>query len=415
MRRAEVMAQGPQAAAYAPPASPPPVGGAHPLYAGGGLAPTPPPQPVYAPPPQPAYPPAPAAYAQPGAWGAPAPTTRGVPPAPGPFADTGPLGASSRAAAPQGFAPPPPPAPARSSGERAPAARSAPVAPPPPAAPRDTHGVEPSPIEGYQIFDRLGEGSMGTVYSARSLDTGEVCVLKTIKFDGSSKDAIFFIREAQTGTKLKHPSIVRVLDFGEAGGILFLAMEFVGGGSLLDRIKRQGPLTNREAHAHLAAMADALEYAGKKKFVHRDIKPANILLTTEGEPKLADFGLAKMMAESGAMALTKVGETRGTPIYMPPELLSNAADADGRADIYSLGATYYHALTGFHPFRANSVIEILRMVVEVDPQPIEERNPRVHPSLIQVIRRCMRKKKEERFQNAAELIAELQRIAPEIA
>ncbi|HVY60220.1 MAG TPA: serine/threonine-protein kinase, partial [Planctomycetota bacterium] len=200
----------------------------------------------------------------------------------------------------------------------------------------------------------------------------------------------------------------------EAGGILFLAMEFINGGSLLDRIKRQGPLSNLEALAHLQQLADALEYAGRKKFVHRDIKPANILLTPEGTPKLADFGLAKMMAESSQMALTKVGETRGTPIYMPPELLSNAADADARADIYSLGATYYHALTGFHPFRANSVIEILRMVVEVEPQPIEERNPRVHPALADLIRRMMRKKKEERFQSAQDLMAELGRIAPEV-
>jgi pSer/pThr/pTyr-binding forkhead associated (FHA) protein len=280
--------------------------------------------------------------------------------------------------------------------------------------PRDTHQSDPSPIEGYQIFDKLGEGSMGTVYTARSLETGQDCVLKTVKFDGSPKDAIFFIRECQMGVKLRHPNIVSVIDFGEAGGILFLAMEYLNGGSLLDRIKRSGPLGNREALSHLIQLADAIGYASRKKFVHRDIKPANVLLTPDGSPKLADFGLAKMMAQQSDMALTKIGETRGTPIYMPPELLTNAADADTRADIYSLGATYYHALTGFHPFRANSVVEILRMVMEQEPQRILERNPSVHPELADIVENMMRKRKEDRYQNAEELATELNAIAPVI-
>ncbi len=318
------------------------------------------------------------------------------------------------AAAAGDFVPAPPVRPLAPTG-RAPPLHGGPTAPSVPAhagGGRDTQQEQPSPIEGYQIFDMLGEGSMGTVYTARSLETGEVCVLKTIKFDGSSKDAIFFIREAQMGMKLKHPNIVSVIDFGEAGGVLFLAMEYLTGGSLLDRIKRQGPVSNATAYNHLVQLAGALDYAGRKKFVHRDIKPANILLTGEGLPKLADFGLAKMMAAQNQAGLTKVGETRGTPIYMPPELLMNAADADGRADIYSLGATYYHALSGFHPFRANSVVEILRMVVEVEPQPIEERAPQVHPGLAIVIRKMMAKKREQRYQSSQELAEDLARLGP---
>jgi len=389
------------------------------------LTPTPAPAAMAPPPGGPSRPP----YAAP-----PEPTTRHLAPAAPVYAQAAPPAAPP--AAPAGAPPSPRPAPALGQiGTPTPTPTPAPTGIPQTASvprkdvlsqqapafpagqappPRETLGNEPSPIEGYQIFDKLGEGSMGMVYTARSLETGEVCVLKTIKFDGSSKDAIFFIREAQMGMKLKHPNIVSVTDFGEAGGTLYLAMEYVNGGSLLDRIKKGGPISNRTALDHLIQLADALDYAGRKKFVHRDIKPANILLTPESVPKLADFGLAKMMAAQNQAALTKVGETRGTPIYMPPELLTNAADADARADIYSLGATYYHALAGFHPFRASSVIEILRMVVEQDPPPIEGRNPAAHPALCAVIRRMMAKKREDRFQTPTDLAKELQRIAPEI-
>jgi serine/threonine-protein kinase len=263
-------------------------------------------------------------------------------------------------------------------------------------------------VQGYQIFDRLGEGSMGVVYTAQRTDTGELCVLKLIEFTGSAKDAIFFIREAQAGSRIKHPNVVETMDFGESNGFLYLAMEFIEGGSLLDRIKRGGPLTNREALDQLRQVADALAFAFKKKIVHRDIKPANILLTKDGRPKLADFGLAKTMQAAGSKGLTQMGEARGTPIYMPPEQLTTAADADQRSDIYSLGATYYHALSGHHPFRAPTVPEILRMVVTQPPVPIRDRNPTAHPAICATIERMMRKDPNDRYQTPEELAAALE-------
>jgi hypothetical protein len=288
--------------------------------------------------------------------------------------------------------------------------RVAPFAAPGPA-PVETAKQQPSPVEGYHVLDRLGEGSMGTVFLARRLETGEVCVLKTIKFSGSSKDAIFFIRECQAGLKLKHPHVVELLDFGESSGQLYLAMEYVDGGNLLDRIKSQGPVASRDALAQLRQICDALIFAAKKKIVHRDIKPANILLTRDGMAKLADFGLAKTMQAAGKQGLTQIGETRGTPIYMAPEMLMSASDADPRADIYSLGATYYHALTGQHPFRAPSVPEILRMVVQTEPVPIEERNPAADPALAAVVKKMMRKSPADRYQTPEELASDLDRIA----
>jgi pSer/pThr/pTyr-binding forkhead associated (FHA) protein len=265
-------------------------------------------------------------------------------------------------------------------------------------------------IEGYRIVRRLGEGSMGTAYLARSLETDAECVLKTIALGRRSETAIFFIREAQMGLKLRHPNIVRVLDFGESGGLLFLTMEYVEGGSLLDRIERAGPLGNAEALKHLIQLTNALADASHKKFVHRDIKPANILLTADGVPKLGDFGLAKMLSETQHAQLTRTGEARGTPMYMPPEILINAAGADTRADIYSLGATYYHALAGQHPFPPGSLSVVLKMVASTEPQRLEERNLDVHPGLAEVVRRMMRKRVEDRYPSPAALAEDLKRL-----
>jgi tRNA A-37 threonylcarbamoyl transferase component Bud32 len=276
-------------------------------------------------------------------------------------------------------------------------------------------GLEVSPIEGYEILGRLGEGSMGTVYKARRVETGEICVLKMMKISGNPQDAIFFIRECQAGMKLKHPNVVELLEFGESGGFLFLAMEYVEGGNLLDRIKRDGPLPQREALRQMREVCDALGFAFRKKIVHRDIKPANVLLAKSGQAKLADFGLAKTIKQAGAAGLTQAGEARGTPIYMAPEMLTSAGEADQRADIYSLGATYYHALCGQHPFRAPSVAEILRMVVQEEPPRLEERRPDLYPDLARMIRKMMAKKPADRFREPAELSAEIERIERAIA
>ena len=267
----------------------------------------------------------------------------------------------------------------------------------------------PAAIEGYEILGRLGGGSMGETYRARSVATGEPCVLKLCDFRERAKAAVFFVREVQAGLKLRHPNIVQVTDFGESGGVLFLAMELVEGGSLLERIQR-GPISPAEAVAHLSQLADALDYASGRRFVHRDIKPANILLTPEGRPKLGDFGLAKLLAQRRNATFTRTGEARGTPLYMAPEVITRAADADARADLYSLGATYYHALAGEAPFRSSSLAEVFRMAAERDPPPLEERNPAVPGALADVIRRLMRKDPADRYQTAAELAAGLDRL-----
>ncbi len=407
----------PAAQAPGPPPAPAPAP-AQGAYAHGPTAPhqaydpyaAPPAAPPAAPASAPAYAAAPAGAGPPGSpWPPPPPPPTGeYPPPYGAHVNAGVSAVAVAPAEPRAPAPgPPPPAPQRTppaGSVLAPGAARA--ASPPVAAPPhllETASAEPSPVEGYQIFERLGEGSMGTVYSAQRLETGEICVLKLIEFTGSAKDAIFFIREAQAGSRIKHPNVVETVDFGESNGFLYLAMEYIDGGSLLDRIKQRGPLTNRECLDQLRQVTDALSFAFKKKIVHRDIKPANILLMRDGTPKLADFGLAKVMQQAGTRGLTQMGEARGTPIYMPPEQLTGAVTADQRSDIYSLGATYYHALSGHHPFRAPTVPEILRLVVTSAPQPLRERNPAAHPAIVAVLDRMLKKDANERYQTPDEL------------
>ncbi len=265
-------------------------------------------------------------------------------------------------------------------------------------------------IEGYTLLRQLGNGSTGVAFLARPVGVEEPCVIKTIDFQGSSQTALFFIREAQTGLRMNHPSIVRVLDFGEAGGLLFLAMEYMEGGSLRERIERAGPLTSHDAMNHLIRIAGALEHAGRQRFVHRDIKPANILLTADGVPKLADWGLAKMVSSAEHARFTRTGDMRGTPMYMAPEVVLDGSRADLRSDVYSLGATYYYALCGEPPFAPTTLTQVLEDVLNVEPQPLEARNPEVHGGLARVIRRMMCKRLEDRYPDPSTLVHDLEEL-----
>lgn len=279
-------------------------------------------------------------------------------------------------------------------------------------APRDPgRRVPPAlpSIEGYTLLRLLGEGSTGSAFLARSSNTCDPCVIKTIDFEGSPQTALFFIREAQTGLRMSHPNIVRVLDFGEAGGLLFLAMEYLEGGSLRDRLER-GPLTSREAVDHLIQLAGALEHATRLRFIHRDIKPANILLTPDGVPKLADWGLAKMLSSTEYARVTRTGDSRGTPMYMAPEAVLEASRADIRSDLYSLGATYYHALAGEPPFAPASLGQVLDDVLGKEPEPLEIRRGGVPVALAAVIRRMMCKRPEDRYADPSEVVRDLRRL-----
>jgi tetratricopeptide (TPR) repeat protein len=269
----------------------------------------------------------------------------------------------------------------------------------------------PAPaIPGYEILGVLGGGGMGLVYRARHLRLNRLVALKVIRA-GSHASVTALVRfrhEAEAVARLQHPHVVQIYDVGEHHGLPYLALEFVEGGSLAQRINGT-PLPPQQAVQLLELLAGAIHFAHERNLIHRDLKPANVLLTADGTPKITDFGLAKSL-DSGAEA-TASGEILGTPSYMPPE----QADSKGRpigpaADIYALGAILYELLTGRPPFNAATVLETVAQVIADDPVPPRQLQPRTPRDLETICLKCLRKDPRQRYGSAAELTEDLRRF-----
>jgi eukaryotic-like serine/threonine-protein kinase len=215
-----------------------------------------------------------------------------------------------------------------------------------------------------------------------------------------------FIREARASAKLDHPNVVRGYAVGEAEGLYYFAMEFVEGESVQDTIDREGKLDVAEAARITADVARALVSAQSQNMVHRDIKPDNILVSKEGLVKLADLGLAKQMDDDSG--LTQTGSGFGTPFYMPPEQAMDAKHVDGRSDIYALGATLYHMLTGVVPFDGDTPMTVLTKKQSGTFKAARSHNDNVPPKLDLIIDKMMAVKPETRYQNCEELLLDLE-------
>jgi serine/threonine-protein kinase len=205
-------------------------------------------------------------------------------------------------------------------------------------------------LGGYELIRKLGEGGMGATYLARQVSMDRLVALKVLK-KGLAKKAGFverFVREAHLAGRLSHANIVQALDVGEAGGFHYLAMDYVEGQTASALIPSGGAMPEAQALDIALQVARALEAAHRQGIVHRDVKPENILVTAEGIAKLCDFGLAR--EAEGESGLTQTGTALGTPHYIAPEQARGEGGVDVRADIYSLGATLYHLVTGRTPF-----------------------------------------------------------------
>lgn len=215
-----------------------------------------------------------------------------------------------------------------------------------------------------------------------------------------------FVREGQLAVRLTHQSIVRVLDAGELDGHFFLVMEYVDGQNLLSLIREAGSLSVIRALEITQQLAQGLAYAhGQSGLIHRDVKPDNVLVAHDGTVKLADFGLAKVIAaEQPSLHCTVSGSALGTPSYMPPEQFTNARDVDHRADIFALGATLYHMLAGKVPFDGASFLEVQRKVEQTDPDPLPSHVPAYVVSLVE---RMMEKEAENRHPTYDALLEQL--------
>ncbi len=278
------------------------------------------------------------------------------------------------------------------------------------------HSPVPTPIvvpavSGYEIFGELGRGGMGVVYKARQLRLNRIVALKMILAGdhASPESALRFAAEAESIARLHHPHIVQIFAFGDCGGRPYIEMEYVAGGSLSDRLGgRSWPL--RDAARLVETLARAIHEAHRMGIVHRDLKPANILLSADGIPKIADFGLAKCLdIETG---LTRTEWIVGSPSYMAPEQAGPGATPIGAAvDVYSLGAILYHMLTGRPPFQAATVLETLEQVRLDEPIAPGRLRPKLPRDLVTICLKCLEKEPARRYTSAALLAEDLQRFA----
>ena len=269
--------------------------------------------------------------------------------------------------------------------------------------------AKPQMLGDYQLVRKLGQGGMGAVYEAVQTKLDRKVALKVLpqKFTSDSTFLERFQREAKAAAALNHPNIIQVHDIGKAGGIHFFAMELVDGESAQDRLKREGKLALEWALHIVRGAAEALRYAHQHQIIHRDIKPDNIMLTKEGQVKLADLGLAKKVG-GDTVGVTQTGAGMGTPYYMAPEQAEDARSVDHRADIYALGITLLHLLTGKRPFEGESAYNIVFAHVQ-KPLPTGEQLGTPLPAAVEAaIRKMAAKDPNERYQDYDSLIADLE-------
>lgn len=262
-------------------------------------------------------------------------------------------------------------------------------------------------IGHYSIVSELGRGGMGVVYKAHEESLNRFVALKVLGQHLSEDESYVerFKREAQSAAALNHPNIVQVYSIDDFDGRHCFAMEYVQGSSIQQMIKASGPMEPAAAARLILQAASGLGAAHSHGIIHRDIKPANLMVDERGLVKIADFGLALLAA--GATRLTATGMFMGTPGYLSPEQCLDE-DVDHRADIYSLGVTFYEMLTGITPFKADSPLALLRQIIDVEPKDVGELRPEVPEALRIILRKMMTKKREERYADCAPLVADLQ-------
>lgn len=268
--------------------------------------------------------------------------------------------------------------------------------------------MAPVSIAGYRIEGLLGTGGMSRVYRARQLSVDRAVALKVFSVDsvGGPQGALRLRREAKLLGRLDHPNIVRCIDYGDDRDVFFLALELVDGESLKQRLDRAGPLIDRDAVRIALAVARGLMHAHEKSVVHRDVKPGNVLIAKDGRVKLTDFGLARAPED---LEITQAGTALGTPQYLSPEQARNPRGAGVESDVYSLGATLYHMLTGVPPHRGDTLAECLSSILFDRVPPPESRVDSLDPALSRIVAHAMARDRTRRYRSAREFAIDLER------
>jgi serine/threonine-protein kinase len=273
----------------------------------------------------------------------------------------------------------------------------------------------PRRFGNYELLGEIGRGGMGVVYRARQIAANRIVALKVLRrellrsslHETRSSPLDRFHHEVQAAARLQHDHIVTVYEAGEIEGEPFFSMRYVEGRSLSE-ILRTGPIPNRRAAAYLAPVARAIAEAHRQGILHRDLKPQNILVDAQSDrPLVADFGLAKLVGASDD--LTEAGQIMGSPPYMSPEQAKDSARVNAQTDVYALGATLYHVLTGRPPFQAATAVETLRQVVSDEPAPPRRLNPSIDRDLETICVKCLQKEPARRYESAQSLAEDLER------
>jgi serine/threonine-protein kinase len=268
-------------------------------------------------------------------------------------------------------------------------------------------------VANYVVLDRLGVGNKGRVFKAQHKLMGRLVALKVIAPEIASRASSIarFYREMRLLGRLDHPNIVRAFDAAQLGDLLYIVMEYVAGQDLERLLQERGLLPPTEVAAYMAQAALGLAHAHERGIVHRDVKPTNLMISEDGQVKVLDLGLGALMeADSETSFATAAGRSVGTLHYMSPEQ-ATASDVDGRSDLFSLGCTMYHLLTGQVPYPGETVVECLTRRARGGPVPITDFRSDLPPQMVAVIDKLMAHRPQHRFQTAAEAAAALQALA----
>lgn len=268
-----------------------------------------------------------------------------------------------------------------------------------------------SSISGYKILGKLGAGAMATVYKAKQISLDRIVAIKKLpkKFSSNPQFIERFFAEGRAAAQLNHPNIVQAFDVGNEGDLYYFVMEYVEGRSVHDDIVTHKRYKESEAIDIAIQVAEALEHAHDRGLIHRDVKPKNIMITREGVVKLADMGLARAMSDVEA-AEAEAGRAFGTPYYISPEQIRGEKNIGPPADIYSLGVTLYHMVTGSVPFEGKNPSSVMHKHLKSELVPPDHVNPKLSAGISEVIEMMMAKRVSDRYQNCADLLIDLRAI-----